>query len=85
VSSEGVYIYRPRPRQDEFEEEEEEEQQHPFQVKDEWEEVSHNRYKGKRDMSVEEMDAMCDEMDDEDEDRGMNEHLFEVSHRHDHH
>lgn len=88
VSSEGIFIYR--PRQARFEEPDDEEEvpgPRPLRVTDDWNEVSHSRYKAKRDMTVEEMDEMCQDMEDDEDEygRGLNEHLFEVSHRHDHH
>lgn len=84
LSTDGVFIYRPKERGYGGYEEPEEEPRAKTDTAG-WAEVSHNRYKGKREMTVDEMDEMCEEMEDEEDGRGMNEHLFEVSHRHDHH
>ena len=91
-SSEGIFVYRPR-RQVEggyggYEEPEEEEQPRSKTDAEGWQEISRKTFKAKKEMSADEMDELYgngDESDEDDEyDDGRNEHLFEVSHRHDH-
>ena len=84
VSSEGVFIYRRRAEEygDDYQEPEED---HKPRDTSGWSEVSHNKYKPKYEMSADEMDQMCDDMEEKEDEYGVNEHLFEVSHRHDHH
>lgn len=50
-----------------------------------WQEVEHKHFKPKRELTSDEMDALYADECDEDEERfDHNEHLLEVSHRHDH-
>ena len=83
VGSEGVFVYRRRVEGDDYQEPEEED--HRPRDTSGWSEVSHNKYKPKYEMSADEMDQMCDDMEEKEDEYGVNEHLFEVSHRHDHH
>lgn len=86
-SSEGIFIYRPRQRDTGYggyaDPDDEPKRTKPSD--DEWQEVSHKTYKPKREKTVEEMDEEYErDLEDEENEGGHNEHLFEVSHRHDH-
>ena len=86
-SSEGIFVYR--PRQSGYGGYADPEDDQPRRTKpsdDEWQEISHKTYKPKREKTVEELDDEYQREleDEENEERGHNEHLFEVSHRHDH-
>lgn len=87
-SSEGIFVYRPRQVQSGYggyPEDDEPRRTKPSD--DEWQEISHKAYRPKREKTVEELDDeyQRDLEDEENEERSHNEHLFEVSHRHDHH
>lgn len=87
-SSEGIFIYRPRQAQTGYggyEEPEDDEPRRTSASIDDWQEVSHKTYKPKREKTVEELDEEYErDLEDEQNESGHNEHLFEVSHRHDH-
>lgn len=87
-SSEGIFIYRPRQVQSGYGGYADPEDDEPRRTKpsdDEWQEISHKTYKPKREKTIEELDEEYQrDLDDEQNEGGHNEHLFEVSHRHDH-
>lgn len=88
-SSDGIFVYRPRQVLSGYggyaDPEDEDELTRSKPSDDEWREVSHKTYKPKREKTVEELDEEYErDLEDEQNEGGHNEHLFEVSHRHDH-